>query len=70
MWTAEEIEAIDREPYCDECGERDVPEALNTIYLATAEWHKVEHRVHPECRDYFVASHLPAVLASLRGVRL
>ena len=61
---------FDDEAYCTECGERDVVEALVPIYVATREWHKVEQMIHPECRELFVAAHLPAVLASIRGVSL
>lgn len=60
----------DGETYCDECGERDVTEALVPVYVATSQWHKVEKLVHPECRDYFVAANLTAVLTSLRGCSL
>ena len=58
------------EAYCALCGERDLREVLEPVYVATREWHRVEKLCHQECRDMFVADHLPAVLASLRLVSL
>jgi hypothetical protein len=56
------------EPFCEQCSERDVAEALIPVYVATPQWHRMEVLVHPECRAPFVAANLPAVLESLRLV--
>lgn len=56
------------EAYCEECGERDVTDALVSVDIATAEWHRTEVRLHRECRAQFVRANLEAVLASLRLV--
>lgn len=71
MWSSEDIEDFEAgTDYCEECGERDDLEAMVTVLVATPTWHRVEKFVHAQCRDFFVASNLPAVLASLRGVPL
>lgn len=71
MWTDDEIEAQEAgTDYCVVCSERDVVEALVPVFVATAEWHRVEKLCHPECREMFVKDNLPAVLASIREVRL
>lgn len=62
---------LDFEPYrCEVCGEADIIEAFDPVYVATVNWHRVEKLVHPECRELFVKDNLPAVLASTRGARL
>jgi len=59
-------EMAGNEAYCSTCGERDILDALDEVHVATRGWHRVVRYVHPECREMFVADHLPAVLESIR----
>jgi hypothetical protein len=71
MWTDDEIESLEANTaVCEVCQERDVTEALVPVYVATAEWHRVERLVHPECRDEYVRVNLVAVMESLRLLAL
>ena len=54
------------EYHCAYCGEADIIEALDPIYVASPQWHRVEKLCHPECREMFVRDNLGAVLESLR----
>ncbi len=67
MWSDDEIADYEAGTgVCETCGERDILDALTTVYVAIPGWHCSGRYVHDCCRDLFVRDNLEAVLGSLR----